>query len=225
MTTLTQSMIEDALSVINTTIAMHKNPLVAYSGGKDALVTMHLVQQVRPSTKGVCEMSFLFERQADDIRNTVAKHGWDVDFVEHLNWDWIRKHPQLLFEADVKGRGKRHFQRQQTSVRLYAQRNNHDLVIFGRRTQENKVPAMVYDRKGVTQFHPIRNWTRDQVWEYLEMVGIPQPWIYSQRFGQLAGNAPFYALRTTWTGSVEESWRQVTELDPKINKERLYGNF
>jgi 3'-phosphoadenosine 5'-phosphosulfate sulfotransferase (PAPS reductase)/FAD synthetase len=197
------------------------NPLVAYSGGKDGNVTMSLVNSVK-KTKGVCETSFYFQRQLQDIKNTAQKNNFDVDFQNSFDWSWLSKHREIIFTTNAKARSKSFAIRQQKVVQDYSKRFNHDIVFFGRRKQENTVRQMSYPKNGVLQFFPIREWTNDDIWEYLDKTpNMGRPWVYSY----FDFNGPFYAVRVSlFNYDYDKAWDFCSSLDPNIKKENLNVN-
>jgi 3'-phosphoadenosine 5'-phosphosulfate sulfotransferase (PAPS reductase)/FAD synthetase len=198
------------------------NPLVAYSGGKDGNVVMHLVNTMT-KVKGVCEMSFYYEKQKQDIEDSAARLNYELEVKESLDWNWLSRHSRFVFAEDVKLRADRCRLRQQTSVKKQGLLNKSDIVIFGRRTQENSVKSKLYEANGLLNFHPIREWRHEDVWEYIDRTPeLEVPWIYSQYHGQKAGNSPFYSLRLKhFDNSYDKAWEYCTSIDPTINRERL----
>jgi 3'-phosphoadenosine 5'-phosphosulfate sulfotransferase (PAPS reductase)/FAD synthetase len=205
---------------IEMVLAGSRKPLLAYSGGKDALATAVMLER-HGVVPGVCETSFYYDAQDVDIRATANARNWDVTFVQTRDDAWLSKHPEYIFTNDSKLRGKSFAERQQRSVAMFADQHGHDLVVFGRRTQENSVPSMIYDRKGIKQFHPLRSWKHEDVWELLEVAGIPVPWIYTSIAGRVNPvNGPFYALPSRKAGSVEAAWDIVLAMQPDLIKWR-----
>jgi len=201
----------------------HKvNPLMAYSGGKDGNVVMHLVNSMT-KIKGVYEGSFYYEKQKNDVADEVQKLNYDVELKESLGWDYLSKHQDFIFTNDNKVRAKDFALRQQGTVKKYALNNNHDIVIFGRRTQENSVKAKLYEANGLLNFHPVRDWQHEDIWEYIHKTSeLEVPWIYSQFHGKKSGNSAFHTLRAKYfAGGHDEAWAYCTSLDPKINREQL----
>ena len=138
-----QQLVAETLIDIESTLSNFINPLVAYSGGKDGNVVMHLVNRIRP-IKGVCETSFYFQRQKQDVEQTIANLNYDVEIKDSLDWAWLSKHQNIIFANDSKNRSKSFAMRQQAVVANHAHLHNHDVVIFGRRTQENNVKSKLY---------------------------------------------------------------------------------
>ena len=201
-------------------------PMLAWSGGKDSLVVAHIIKEagLMPYISDtVCETSFYFEKQLEDIKKTADSLGWNVTYKDSLGWDWIRKHPEVIFSNDSRIRGWSFAQRQQKTVADYARQHGNDAIIFGRRTQENTVPSSLYYKKQLKHWscHPIKDWSTLDVWNYLELFNIPIPWIYTNNFGKYSGNSGFFSLRAKYVGGVDKAWELVTSLDPNINKQKV----
>lgn len=198
------------------------NPLVAYSGGKDANVVMHLVRSMT-QVKGVWESSFYFQKQIDDIVKTIQKLNYDVEIKKTLDWDYLAQHRGFIFANDHKERAKDFGLRQHLTIKKYALADKNDIVIFGRRTQENSVKAKLYEANGLLNFHPIRDWKHTDVWEYINKTPeLEVPWIYSQWFGKKSGNSAFYSVRARYfPGGYDQAWDYCNSLDSQIYKERL----
>lgn len=215
---LTQ-LVEQSHERIRQALAQSSNPLLAYSGGKDALVVALLMRE-HGVTTGVSEMSFYFQQQEADIISTAQRLGLDISWQYRFDDEWLRRHPQYLFSDDTKVRAQS-FTRQQGTVRQYAKKHDHDLVVFGRRTEENTVRSHLYETQGYLSFHPVREWRETHVWEFLAHHQITKPWIYTTAYGELvSGNGPFYSLKASLAGGINEAWAIVSSLDPTITPER-----
>lgn len=211
------SLVDATLASIEQVLAGYRNPLVGYSGGKDGLVVHHLVNRVRP-TPGYCEASFYFRQQVADIEATIDRLGFDVQVGHRLTYRWLADHSRFMFSDDNKLRQHDARLRQQTGVQLMARRGGHDLMVWGRRVETNTVPSVLYETRKGPQFHPIRDWTTEDVWRYIdEEIGIPRPWIYTTPFGPLSGNAAFYSFRLRQVdGDLARAWALVDSLDPQL---------
>jgi 3'-phosphoadenosine 5'-phosphosulfate sulfotransferase (PAPS reductase)/FAD synthetase len=221
-----QRLIDRAVQIVAELQNVAVRPMLAYSGGKDSIVVAHIIKEagLMPFVDAaVCETSFYFEKQLEDIRHLADALEWNVTYKNSLGWDWLRQHPEVIFANDSRTRGWDAFQRQQKSMADYARKNHNDAIIFGRRTQENTVPSHLYylQSKRTWSCHPIREWTTQDVWDYFNLFNIPIPWIYTTTHGKHSGNSAFYSIRANAVGGVDKAWELVTALDPTITKERM----
>lgn len=214
--------IESALAWIQKAKTQSARQLLAFSGGKDSIVVAHLAAKlgIRDS---VCETSFYFAKQTENIREIAAHLGLNVTWACKLSPNWLRNHPEVIFADDTKLRAWTFAVRQQNTVMQHAKIYGYDCQIFGRRTQENSVRAHLYRARAGLQCHPIRDWSEDEVWQYIRDNRIPEPWIYSTPFGQKEGNAPFYAMCASDFGGVENCWALAAQLDPKFSRKEILG--
>jgi 3'-phosphoadenosine 5'-phosphosulfate sulfotransferase (PAPS reductase)/FAD synthetase len=107
-------------------------------------------------------------------------------------------------------------------MRVFAARHGYDGILFGRRSQENTVKAPIYKTNdGRWYCHPLRDWTKVQIWEYFKVHSIPIPWIYSTHFGKHEGNAPFYSMRPEHNGGYDKCWELSEVLDPRYHRGML----
>ena len=68
--------------------------------------------------------------------------------------------------------------------------------------------------KGVTRFSPLAAWSHEHVLAYIHYHQLPLPPIYGWKNGYLCGTHPWPARQ--WTGSPENGWREVYDIDPSI---------
>jgi 3'-phosphoadenosine 5'-phosphosulfate sulfotransferase (PAPS reductase)/FAD synthetase len=209
-----------AIAVIQKAVSLSTSRVIAFSGGKDAIVVAHMCGLVG-IRDAVCETSFYMEKQKHCVIKTASDLGLNARFMSSLSDDWLRKHREIIFSNDTKIRSWTFSARQQSTVKKHANRYKYDCQIFGRRTQENSVKSTLYKTEAGLQCHPIRDWTEKDVWDYFAKHGIRIPWIYGTRFGQLEGNAPFYTLKEKDMGSIDNCWALIESLDPKLNRERF----
>lgn len=209
------------LADIEKTLAMFSNPIVAYSGGKDGFVAAHLCNTVWPNIRMVCETSFYFKKQIENIKEVAARHKFNVQYVNTLPDAWLLKHPEIIFAKDKKIRAFSFQHRQHRSIRMYALEVRADVSIYGRRTEENTVPKKLYKTKAGPQYHPLREWKLTDIWAYFDSINEPRPFIYSTRFGINAGNAAFYSLKRKGM-TMDECWQIINEVDGDTD---LYDRF
>jgi len=213
--------VESALALLQQAKEQSERQLLAFSGGKDSIVVAHLAAKLG-IRDAVCETSFYFAKQTQNIREIASHLGINVAWSCRLSLDWLRKNRRIIFCDDSVLRAWSFGVRQQATVRMYAKKHGYDCQIFGRRTEENSVPAHLYPMKAGLQCHPIRDWSTADVWEYIRENRIPVPWIYSTPFGEKEGNAPFYMMRASDFGGADNCWALAEQLDPRYKK-RILG--
>ena len=211
---MTDTNIIEAYKSIENVLSKSSRPLVAFSGGKDGFVTAYLCNKVWPGIEMVCEASFYFDIQKEDINLSAERHSFNLTCKESLTDQWLLKHPQVIFSPESKVRAWSFHARQQKTVKAFARQIKADVSIYGRRTEENSVPKELYTTKEGLQFHPLRSWSTNQIWSFFDGIREPKPRIYSYRFGALEGNAPFYSLNSKGK-NMDECWDIVNEIDEK----------
>lgn len=214
------ALVAEATSVLEEVKRRASRPLVAFSGGKDGLVVAHLAARLG-IVEAICEVSYTFQAQVDCAVRHGEAMGLDLTLSEILPYPgWLAQHPEHAFNKDRRLVDRRMEIRQRRAVKRHAKANGHDCCIFGRRTEENNVRALIYETKAGLQAHPIRNWRERHVWEYIDaQPELWRPWIYGTRFGEVAGNAPFYALPQKTFGTKRACWDYVAGLDPRFTPE------
>lgn len=214
---------DEALRLLAQVKRSHARPLLAFSGGKDAIVTAHLAAQVG-IRDAVCEVSWYFERQLACVMASAESLGLHVTYTDTVPLRVLRAHPEMIFSNEPKVRGWTFSIRQQRAVKTHARRHGHDCQIFGRRLGENSVKAAYYANvRDGAQCHPLREWSTDEVWAYFKRHNLRVPWIYGTDFGKHEGNAPFYTMRARDHGGVDACWRLAESLDARYTKERILG--
>jgi 3'-phosphoadenosine 5'-phosphosulfate sulfotransferase (PAPS reductase)/FAD synthetase len=215
-------LIDIAQQDIRNVLSKHQNPLIAYSGGKDAMVAAHLVSLIKNNVTAVCEISFYFEKQTLDIKRIANCLNFDVHYKNSLSDEWLLKNRHIIFSDLTKVRAWTFACRQQATVKRFCISNRNDLCIFGRRTQENSVKSKYYLTKTGAQFHPLRDWTTEDVWEYFALKSLPIPFIYTTEFGKIEGNAPFYTLSQSQTRNVNDCWNIINKIDLQMNFQKKF---
>lgn len=202
----------ESLRCIEEVLSKHRKPMLAYSGGKDSLVIAHLLSAHYEMHTAVAEVSFLFPFLITDLQRAATQLQLELICRDSLNLIWLAAHPQYVFPRTSKDAGNFYKARQQSTVQRVSAAGNYDVVFFGRRLEENSVKAMVYDKRGITQCHPLRHWTHDQIWLYLSLHQLPVPTIYTSTFGRNAGNGPWNIFMGS--NDPQECWRVIYETDP-----------
>lgn len=205
-------MIIETIESMKQVLSLYKNPVIAYSGGKDGFVVAHIANQIIPNIKMITEISFYFPKQTENIKNIAKKHNFNVTYFNSLDDNWLLRNKEIIFTNDTKLRSKSFQLRHQTSVKKFAKSINADLTIFGRRTEENSVPKKLYKTINGMQYHPLRDWKENDIWEYYNKINEPKPFIYNTKFGSYEGNAPFYTFKRN-DKTIDECWDIINEID------------
>lgn len=153
-------------------------------------------------------MNWIEENKPDGC--TVVNTGQDLE--------WLAKHQDMLFPQDSKKAARWFAIVQHTAQRKYFKDNNIQILILGRRRADGnfvgKKDNIYTDGKGVTRYSPLSDWKHEHVLAYIHYYKLPLPPIYSWKNGYLCGTHPWAARQ--WTGSTENGWREVYDIDNNI---------
>ncbi|MEJ5966236.1 phosphoadenosine phosphosulfate reductase family protein [Flavonifractor porci] len=196
--------------------AKGKRAAYAWSGGKDSIVLGKLCEAagVTDSMIGVCDLEYpAFAAWIESNK----PNGCEV-INTHQDLDWLAAHPEMLFPQSSAAAGRWFSIVQHRAQRIYSKTHGLDLIILGRRRADGNYVGRgsnIYtDGKGVTRFSPLADWTHEQILAFIHYHQLPVPPIYGWPNGYLCGTHPWPARQ--WTGSVENGWREVYDIDPTI---------
>lgn len=207
-----EPLLDVARSTLSEVLANASRPILAFSGGKDSIVAAILAAEFGVR-EAVCESSFVADRQAAGFQKAADAIGLDVTYKQRLSWGWLRDNPRWVFPP-LSEQSKFYAMRQQASVREYAKSVGADVVIFGRRLEENTVPRPVYKtRDGVTQCHPLRSMKTQHIWDVIRGRGVPYPDIYDHPIGKKEGNTPLTIIPQ---GHFEDPYAQIYDYAPEF---------
>lgn len=178
-------------------VGLGKRVMIATSGGKDS----------------IC-VSELFKDAGVDAIRVHARYGMTSSWVQPecdyeldagMDWSDLKREPQYLFTPHRKLKHKMWARGHQRV--LLTEAKKYDLLVQGRRTEENAVRAKLYRHKGhdVLQYFPIRDWSHEDVFGYLYLKGIELPSYYMEPDGFINGR---YALLAQM-----QNWEQVADYD------------
>uniref|UniRef100_A0A6H1ZPZ3 Putative phosphoadenosine phosphosulfate n=1 Tax=viral metagenome TaxID=1070528 RepID=A0A6H1ZPZ3_9ZZZZ len=186
--------IEESLEIIDRTMSICRYPCVAFSGGKDSTVVIHLVRLRRP------DIPILFQ-------NTRCEHKLTYEFVRKLKeewnlnlhevkakktfWDICKECGVPVWTADVCRIGLCcHWLKKEPASRFFIE-NSIDGTITGRTAIESRVRMFAAMRKGALyksegkfskkvlyESHPILWWTPKDVWDYTKANNLPFNQLY-----------------------------------------------
>src|SRR6187455_1055203 len=143
----TQPHVEQSMEIIDRMTARARRPLLAYSGGKDAVVVALLLLDAGVPFHAVCESSHYFPQMRADARMIARELGFPASVVSLLPFDFVDRHPHVIFTSDSSVAAWWMARRQQRTARMWAKKHGHDVVVFGRRLEENTVPGDLYETK------------------------------------------------------------------------------
>ena len=193
-----------------------KRAAYAWSAGKDSIVLGRICEAtgVTDSMIGVCDLEYpAFATWIEANKPT----GCEV-INTHQDLDWLDKHPEMLFPQDSAAAGRWFSIVQHRAQRLFFKSRELDLIVLGRRRADGNYVGRgtnIYtDAQGVTRYSPLAAWSHEHVLAYIHYHKLPLPPIYGWKNGYLCGTHPWPARQ--WTGSAENGWREVYEIDPTI---------
>ena len=82
-------LINDSLNVLEKLLSMTEKPLIAYSGGKDAIVVSHIASQMGLKD-AVCETSFYFEKQLCSVKKLSNLLNLNTTYYDTQGWEWLK---------------------------------------------------------------------------------------------------------------------------------------
>lgn len=193
-----------------------KRAAYAWSAGKDSIVLGHICEAagVTDSMIGVCDLEYpAFAAWIE------ANKPADCEVINtHQDLDWLAKHPEMLFPQNSAAAGRWFSIVQHRAQSQYFKAHDLDTIILGRRRADGNFVGRgtnIYtDGKGVTRYSPLAAWSHENVLAYIYYHQLPLPPIYGWKNGYLCGTHPWPARQ--WTGSVENGWREVYDIDPYI---------
>lgn len=188
----------------------------AWSGGKDSLVLEHLCYMagIKECVLVVSDLEYpAFTKWVD---------GHKPEMLEiintHQDIEWLAKHENMLFPQDSATAGKWFHAVQHKGQAIYYKQHKLDMILLGRRRADGNYVGngtnIYTNNQGVTRFSPIADWRHEDVLAFIHYNDIPVPPIYGWKNGYLVGTGPWAARQ--WTGSVENGWEEVYNIDPEI---------
>lgn len=196
-----------------------KKAAFAWSAGKDSLVLGQICHMVgiNACVLVVCNLeypAFLKWVEANkppelEIINT----GQDLR--------WLSNHPHMLFPQDSKTAAQWFHIVQHRGQARYYKDHELDVLLLGRRRADGnyvgKGENIYTNGQGVTRYSPLSEWSHEQVLAFIHYYNVALPPIYEWKNGYLCGTHPWAARQ--WTGSVENGWKEVYEIDRSVVKE------
>lgn len=184
-------------SSIKGILAQFKNPAVGCSFGIDSLATLHLCRQIKPDILVVWNNTLVeypdtvyFARELTRewklnlIETKPCRSFWSV--VEEYGFPLVRRGDNKDRRAALATEKCCDVLKKQPMIRVIKQEKV-DLVIDGLRRTESwnrrlmKIKFRFNKKWGVFKFHPILEWTREDVWNYIHTNKLPYNAVYDKK--------------------------------------------
>ena len=179
---------EPILNLIKSCLDKHEKPVVAFSGGKDSLVVLHLALQIKP------DIQVLYNNTLVPIPDTLKFNKrivaeWNLNFLEvkPLNgwtfWKVVEKFGFPLGQRyGNEATGKCCYHLKKAPMKKAMKEHGWDLVIDGVTMAESRQRYFTLkDTNGYRynkgwdchKLSPIADWTPDDVWDYIQANNLP----------------------------------------------------
>lgn len=181
-----QQRVFGAIATIQQALAQRKRPYIAFSGGKDSMIVLALVQQIAGAVPAVWSDDELeYPELVQMMSPLIGQPDLIVTYgeAEHAGWyrPWrTRPYWRDPFPGTI---------RIGMDVDEWMATRGHDLVFTGLRAEENarrrawlEAHGPIYRvRSGVgLRCCPIWDWTIDDVWAYTAAQGLPVCGVYDR---------------------------------------------
>lgn len=197
-------------------VSKGKNIAYAWSGGKDSIVL-----------SAICE--------AAGVKASMFAYT-DLEYPAFLEWclankpagctpihmpfdlDWLAQHENMIFP---KGRELQKWYQivQRAAFTKYFFENGLDMIMVGHRKADGNIvgpDGTIRKGSGEIRFSPLADWPHEMILAYIHYNNVKLPPIYSWHNGFRCGTHPWPSRM--YTGSVENGWREVYQIDASIVK-------
>lgn len=193
-----------------------KKAAYAWSGGKDSLVLSEICQRagIIPCVLVISNLEY------KAFTEWVERHKPPELSIINTGQDikWLAAHLQMLFPQDSKFAARWFQIVQHRGQTKYYKEQELDMLLLGRRRADGnyvgKGDNIYTNGQGVTRYSPMSDWTHEHVLAYIHYYKLEMPPIYDWKNGYLCGTHPWPARQ--WTGSVENAWAEIYEIDSFI---------
>ncbi len=216
---------KDLESLVNETVADIKKKIkgkkaaFAWSAGKDSLVLGQICHMagINACVLVVCNLEYpAFLKWVEGNKPPgleIINTGQDLR--------WLSNHPNMLFPQDSKTAAQWFHIVQHRGQARYYKDHELDVLLLGRRRADGnyvgKGENIYTNGQGVTRYSPLSEWSHEQVLAFIHYYNVALPPIYEWKNGYLCGTHPWAARQ--WTGSIENGWKEVYEIDRSVVKE------
>ena len=199
-----------------------KKAAYAWSGGKDSLVLGEICRMadIASCVLVICNLEYkAFIEWVEGHKPpelSIINTGQDMK--------WLACHPHMLFPQSSKYAAQWFHIVQHRGQTKYYKEKQLDIMLLGRRRADGnyvgKQDNVYTNKQGVTRYSPLADWTHDQILAFIHYYNLDMPPIYNWKNGYRCGTHPWPARQ--WTGSVENAWAEVYEIDSSIVEEAAH---
>lgn len=196
-----------------------KKAAYAWSGGKDSLVLEKISQMagIQLCVLVICNLEYPafieWVEAHKPPKLEIINTGQDIK--------WLAAHPHMLFPQDSKYASQWFHIVQHRGQAKYYKDNQLDMLLLGRRRVDGnyvgKGSNIYTNRQGITRYSPLADWSHEEILAFIHYYDVAIPPIYEWSNGYLCGTHPWAARQ--WTGSIENGWKEVYEIDSSIVSE------
>jgi len=215
-------------------LSKHENIAVGFSGGKDSTVVLDLVRKIRPDAIAV-------------FCNTGVEHKLTYEYIRRVpNVIWLK--PEKTFWQCIEEYGfpvskiKAHsygnrccYWLKERPMINFVKENNIDLVVDGLTIAESRQRMMFLKHYGkyhfvkswnVHKFHPIAEWTPEQVGEYIYENNLDYNKIYDPPVNaERCGCQPCTAYCSWKERLAHENFKLYAMIQHKFMQQSLMSDF
>lgn len=198
-----------------------KKAAYAWSGGKDSLV---LGEICRMAGISLCVLVICNLEYKVFIEWVEAHKPPELEIINTgQDMKWLAAHPQMLFPQESKTAAQWFHIVQHRGQAKYYKEHELDIMLLGRRRADGNYVGngdnIYTNGQGVTRYSPLSDWSHEEILAFIYYYGVELPPIYDWKNGYLCGTHPWPARQ--WTGSVENAWAEIYEIDGSIVTEAV----
>ena len=198
----------------------HKNPIVAFSGGKDSLITLHLVRSIAPDTPAVFNNTGVEFPETTQFCRTIPNL---IELKPEISfWECVERYgfPRIKMNNPYRGNQCCAYLKEKPALKYYKE-HGIDLIFTGMTMAESRQRMLHFKHRGPYYFvktqgiwkcSPIFDWTEGEVWQYIDHHQLAYNAIYD-RGARRCGCGPCTAYL---------SWKKsLAQLNPKMLRQIL----
>lgn len=213
---------QQAQKFIKQMLRKYKNPAIAWTGGKDSTVLLHLVRSV--TNKKLPIMFIDHQNHFEETLKFVKRlnEEWQLNLITVGNKEAIAAYKK---ERDVAKRKELARIVKIKSIAEAIERYKWDSLFVGIRWDEHPARSQeksVSKRENHDRLHPILNFTERDIWDYIYLYKVPYNPLYDQGYRSV-GEKEF--TRPVWQKGASERAGREKEKEEIMEKLRKLGYF